>query len=81
MLSRQSQGEPGRASMPPRHTVAARLDAGGSAPVTGPEQWADQLNVSGQRQAVRNHPHCAGQLLARGKHAAKNIVSVKNSEN
>ena len=36
------------------------------------------LAVSGSQS--KNHPHCAGQLLAREKRAAKNTVGVKNSE-
>ena len=64
--------------MPPRHTVPARLDA--LRRLLDQKQRADQLDVNGQRQPVRNHLQCAGQLLAREKHAAKNIVGVKNSE-
>ena len=77
MLSRQSRGEPAY-----RHAIQYQYGWTVEAlrRLLDQKQRADQLNVSGQRQPVRNHPHCAGQLLAREKHAAKNIVGVKNSE-
>ena len=77
MLSRQSQGEPAC-----RHAIQHQhcwtLEA--LRRLLDQKQRVDQLDVSGQRQPVRNYPQCAGQLLAREKHAAKNIVGVKNSE-
>ena len=77
MLSRQSKGEPAcRHAI--QHQHAWTLEA--LRRLLDQKQRADQLDVSGQRQPVRNHSHCAGQLLTREKHAAKNIVGVKNSE-
>ena len=77
MLSRQSQGEPAC-----RHAIQHQrgwtLEA--LRRLLNQKQRADQLDVNCQRQPVRNHPHCAGQLLAWKKHAAKNIVGLKNSE-
>ena len=77
MLSRQSPGEPACRYL---RQYQHGWTLGALRRLLDQKQRVDQLDVSGQLQAVRNHPHCAGQLLPREKHAAKNIVSVKNSE-
>ena len=77
MLSRQSLGEPA-CPHAIQHQHGWTLEA--LRRLLDQKQRADQLDVSGQRQPVRNHLQCAEQLLAREKRAAKNIVGVKNRE-